>query len=97
MPLRTREAILDDLTSLTSDLASQREELADLLATEHAGRIQSWMAADEDTLKGRDRIADFNVLNLTTDIIRLKGQIAANEDRRTLLIEQLHYAPSSAQ
>ncbi len=89
--LTTRTGALEQLRKLSADLMQHRRELADVLAAEHESKIKSWMAADEGTLKGRDRIADFNSLHLTLDIIKLKGEIAALEDERTYLLEAVHY------
>ncbi len=91
-PLTTRQASLDQLGALTANLAAKRQELALVLAAEHEAKIQSWFAADEDTLKGRDRIADFNALHLTLDIIKLKGEILALEDERVYQLEVVHYS-----
>ncbi len=84
---------MEALGKLTADLQEQRRQLALVLAAEHEAKIKSWMAADEGTLKGRDRIADFNSMHLTLDIIKLKGEIAALEDERTFLLELVHYSP----
>lgn len=81
MPILTRQDALEQLATLTDRLASNRVQLADLEARAHRIRVESWMAAESDYVSARDRVADFNSLDLSCDIITLKGEIAADSDQ----------------
>jgi hypothetical protein len=76
----TRPALLDLLRETTSRLASNRQQLADLVAVEHENRTRAWFEHPSNLVSERDRVADFQVLDLAGDVIRLKGEIAADED-----------------
>jgi hypothetical protein len=72
---------------VTAELCDKQEELAQLVAAEKEGKVTGYFRANETSVSARDREAEFQVLNVTTDIIRLKGQIAALEtEHRTLSI-----------
>lgn len=74
------------LLEVTDELARKHNELASLAAAEKEGKVTGYFRAEEKSVSARDREAEFQVLNVTTDIIRLKGQIAALEvEHRTLL------------
>lgn len=64
---------------IAQELGIKYKELADLEATERLGRFQTWMGVDSTSVTERDRIADIQVLDLSCDIIRLKGEIRALE------------------
>ena len=80
-------------------LVQAHVELADLLFTEASGRAQAWATAasqaqshgSRDSVSQRDRYADIAMLDVSGEVIVLKGQIAAlREERdwcRTLLGE----------
>lgn len=75
---------------LTEELASLHRELAQILMAEKEGRVQSYIASDETSIQGRDRVADFQVAPLSIDALKIKGEIAAlNEEKHvlSLLIE----------
>lgn len=72
-------------------------ELATLLHAEKEGRVRSWEAYSptanygKDSVSARDRTAEFSVMNLTLDIIDIKGEIAAIETEREYLTLLLSY------
>lgn len=69
----------DRLTAVTNDLLIKHRELGELVAAEKEGRVRGYFEADETSVSAREKVADFQVLDLTTDIIRLKADIAALE------------------
>lgn len=71
--------IYDRLYTVTTSLADKYRELALIESTEHRSKIEAWHNSNEETLKGRDRVADFSALSFTLDIIQLKGEIKALE------------------
>lgn len=64
---------------LASELGIKYRELSDLEATERQGKFNTWMGVDSTSVTERDRWADIQVLDLSCDIIRLKGEIRALE------------------
>ena len=56
-----------------------------LQAAELEGRMNAWGMSEEQSVSGRDRVADFNVLPNKVEIINLKGEIKALEEERDYL------------
>ena len=80
MPTETRAALLDLYRETTARLAGNRTQLAELVAVEHEQRTRAWFEHPSNLVSERDRVADFQTLDLASDVIRLKGEIAADED-----------------
>ena len=81
MPVNlSRPAIVDLFHETTARLASNRLQLAELVAVEHEARTRAWFEHPSNLVSERDRVADFQTLDLASDVIRLKGEIAADED-----------------
>lgn len=76
----TRLALLDVFRETTARLASNRLQLAELVAFEHEARTRAWFEHASNLISERDRVADFQTLDLHGDVIKLKGEIAADED-----------------
>lgn len=93
MPTLTRDEALARLSELSAELAQTHRELCDLLVAEHQAKTQAWFESQSQYIKERDRIAEFNALPLSLDVIKLKGEIAALEAERVFLIECLHWGP----
>jgi hypothetical protein len=85
MPVPSRREAIVELAELTVRLASNRTQLGDLEAQAHRLKLESWMGSDSEYIGARDRVADFNAVDLTCDILTLKGEIAADVDRRAFL------------
>ncbi len=83
---------LQRLGEVTEELQQLHRELASLLAAEKSARIAAWVESDETTVTARDRVADFNALNLTLDIIKIKGEIAAFEAEVRYLVIVVEHA-----
>lgn len=90
-PTISRAEALEQLKVVAADLSSSHLQLAELLAAEHTARVESWFAADSQYVTERDRIAEHNTLHLTPDIIKLRGEIAALESRRSYLEFVIHW------
>lgn len=71
-------ALLDDWVD---ELAAKRRELGDILAAEKRARVRARADSGEATSAGADRYADEMVVDTTADILVLKGEIAALEDK----------------
>lgn len=68
------------LTGLVTELAADHKELALVLDAEHQGRVATYLDSVGTQTQGvADKLAAHSTLNLTTDIFRLKGGIAAKE------------------
>ncbi len=76
----SRPALLDVFRDTTARLASNRQQLAELVAVHHEYHTRAWFEHDGQYVSERDRVADFQTLDLAGDITRLKGEIAADED-----------------
>lgn len=81
----TRIEALAQLELATKELAACHRELAQVLMAEREGRVRSYLQSDETSVSGRDRQADVNVLDLTLDMLKIKGEIAALEADRDYL------------
>jgi hypothetical protein len=77
---------IDRLADVTAELSACHLELGDLMAVETEGRIMAYEQSDESSVSARDRFADYQVLNLTTDIIRLRAKIKALTVEQTYLL-----------
>ncbi len=87
----TRASALTELEEVAMDLSRIHRDLAELLAAEHQAKIHTWFNSNADYITQRDREADFNALSLTLDIIKLKGELAAQESRRAFLEFTVHW------
>lgn len=81
-PASSDTALLDRLHAITTELVEHHRSLALLLAAEKEGRVAAWHNATADSVSGRDRVADFNIVPVTVDILVLKGDIAALIEER---------------
>lgn len=88
-PSSSRESVLDRLSDITDRLIEAHGELADLHTTNQQGRAQAWATASQSQLPGgkdsvsqRDRYADIAMLDIASEIIVLKGEMAALVEER---------------
>jgi hypothetical protein len=93
VPLAARANALEELEQVASALSQLHRELADLEAAEHTARVQSWFAHDSKYITERDRVAEYNTLQLTPEVIKVKGEIAALQSRRGYLEFLIHWGP----
>lgn len=91
MPSVTRVAALDELETVAGEIASLHLQLAETLVAEHEAKVTSWFNSDAQYVTERDRIAEYNSLNLSLDTIRLRGELAAAESRRSFLEFVIHW------
>lgn len=59
------------------NLAAAHRELAELAHVQKQQFVEAWWNDASESVTARDRAADFATLHLTTEIIKLKGEIAA--------------------
>jgi hypothetical protein len=78
--VETRTALLELFRETTARLASNRLQLAELVAFEHEARTRAWFEHESSLVSERDRVADFQTLDLASDVIKLRGEIGADED-----------------
>lgn len=67
------------LSEVTRLLSENHRELAQVLAAEREGKVESWMSSEHTSIQARDRTADAYAVSLTVDVFKLKGEIAALE------------------
>lgn len=91
MPSVTRAVALDELETVAGEISSIHLQLAELISAEHIARVESWFRADSQYVTERDRIAEYNTLYLTPDLIKLRGELAAAESRRAFLEFVVHW------
>lgn len=70
---------LTQLEDLTADLAQMHLELGELVAAEKEQRVRAYEDSGMDSVSAADRYADAAVLDLATEIIKLKSEIRASE------------------
>jgi hypothetical protein len=70
----------DLFREVTDRLSANRLQLAELEAVCHEHRTRAWFEVESKLVSERDRVADYQTLDLTADIIRLKGEIRSDED-----------------
>lgn len=75
------------LYELAQETIPLHRELADLVATEREGRLHAYMNSQEKSATARDQEAQYQLIGATTEIIKLKGEIAALNEERDFLKE----------
>lgn len=73
---------LDRLAEIEVTLASNRRQLVALTRTHAEERITAFFHADATTIREKENLADYQVLNLRDEIERLKVEIKITEDER---------------
>lgn len=68
---------LDALQATADDLATAHRELAELAHVQKQQYVEAWWNDASESVTARDRSADYATLHLTTEIIKIKGEIAA--------------------
>lgn len=94
MPSVTRAVALDELETVATDIADLHLQVAELIAAEHEAKTTAWFNAESQYISERDRIADFNALSLSLDLIKLRGELSAAESRRSFLEFVVHWGNS---
>lgn len=93
MPTHTRAQALDQLAILAEEIADLHVQLSEVLQAEHRARVTSWFNTDAQYVTERDRIAEYNSLNLSLDVMRLTGDLRAAEARRDYYQMVVHWGP----
>ncbi len=73
---------LDRLSDIEDELASQRRQLDSLVIAHNTGRLTSWFEVSASTLGERDKLADYEVLELSKEIAMKRTEIRIREDER---------------
>lgn len=81
---------LERLLAVTDLLTIKHRELGSLAATEKEGKTMGYFQAEETSVSARDRVASFQVLNITTDMIRIRADIDALENEQRVLLGWLN-------
>lgn len=77
--------------TLTGKIIDLRGELAELQMRELEGKVKTIAGSSESTSTAREQEARIPVLNLSTDIISLKAEIAGLEDLRLYLRDAIEH------
>lgn len=81
----------DRLALVNGLLTVKLREVGALASAEKEGRVTTHFRSQESSVSARDRDADLQVLGLSTDIIRLKNEVAALQNEQQFLFEWLAY------
>lgn len=81
--------LLSELEDVTRELAGLYRELAQVQMAEHRGKLEHLQWSEEDTVTARQRYAEFQVVDLSTDRIKLQGEIAALRERKDFLMSAI--------
>ena len=85
----TSPDVWDRLAVVNEDISIRHRELGELIAAETEGRVRAFESSHESTVTGRDRYASLLVLDLTVDIIKIKGEIRALENEQKYLLARV--------
>lgn len=91
MPSVTRAAALDELEVVAGDISSLHLQIAEMIRAEHEAKTRSWFEAQSQYMTERDRIAEFNALDISTELMVARGELAALESRRSFLEFTIHW------
>lgn len=81
------DELLVELESNAERLAGLNRELGQLLSAEKSAKVMAFHDNDHlRTDKQRESVGSVQSLNITTDIFKVRSDIAAHECRRTYLI-----------
>lgn len=73
---------LDRLSELELELRNYRQQLITVSNQHRRDKISAFYGSDGATIRDRENVAEWNVIDLTEDIARLKFEIQAREDER---------------
>lgn len=91
--MHTRADLLAEYETLTDVVMADHRELAEFLVAEKQTKVNGYaQAADARTNSDRQNAGDLAALDLTVDIFRLKGKIAAHEARVAFITTALSYS-----
>lgn len=90
MPIIRTEA-LAELELVAADISALHRQIAEVYRAEHEAKTRSWFDCDSKFITERDRVAEFNALDLSTDLIVMRGELAALESRRSFLEFTVHW------
>lgn len=79
------DELIDVHCSLTQDIIHHRSDLANLTAQNNSLFYETFMAANGESVAGRNRLAEHATLQLTNEKVECEANIAANEDLCALI------------
>jgi hypothetical protein len=78
--------LLEELEALTGNMAALHKELAEVQSAETRGRLEHQQWSEETTVTGRKSYADYQVIDLSVDRIKIQGELAALRERKDFLL-----------
>lgn len=85
LPHQSKPDLLLRYAELTAELYGVHMELASVLAEEKRASVMGWAESHADSVRGRDRDADYRALPAATAAIDLRQRLYANEAVRDLI------------
>lgn len=78
--------LINELEDVCQTMSSLHIELAQIQAAETRGKIEGQFFSEEHTVTGREHYASFQVVDLTTDRLKLQGELNALRERQKFLL-----------
>ncbi len=79
------ERIHEEYLNCCSEIAKTNIELSDAMQQEHRDRYNAFRNSIENSISARDKEATILTIELTTEIIKLRGEILALKEEKTIL------------
>ena len=81
----TRDELAPRFVELCEDIAGRSSELGFLLSEEKKARAAGFHESESTTVSGQERDASLATVDISTDIVRLRGELEALKEERDLL------------
>lgn len=81
----TPDSLVPRYVELCEDIAGRCQELGFLLSEEKKARAQGWHQSESTTVSGQERDASMATVDISSDILRLRGELEAGREERDLL------------
>jgi hypothetical protein len=82
----TIQKLLAELEEVCDTMSQLHRELAQVQMAETRGMVEHQMYSDGTSVAARERYANFQVIDLTEDRIRLQGELNATRERQKFLL-----------
>lgn len=82
----TSEGLRAELVGVSANLANLHKELGFLSSEQHKAYLSHWVASPGGSVAGKNREAEFNTREITSEIISVRAQINEATTNRDLLV-----------
>ncbi len=81
----TRDALAPRFVELCEDIAGRYQELGFLQSEEKRSRAQGYHQSESTTVSGQERDASLATVEISADVVKLRGELEALKEERDLL------------